>query len=344
MPSYKKTPDTMRECVGPECGGCSSGNCYAKGGETGVHAPLSKGSGMSSAGAGARTGWRATRGEAVSEKARDAMKVHTKNEHHRVLGEMKSMPKPKLYAEGGAVDSWTKREDNEKGVHHKYLNKEGESAAGKHVRGGINSPAHDEGYSVRSAKREHEKVLGEMRGMKKPNLYAEGGSVGSGKNRQNFEKGVNHDYSHREPGVSVAGKLARAGEWTSPNHVERAKSIHKDKLKEMKSMPKPNLYADGGEVHDDIPEPDPKNAKDMQKGATSGGTSSSEAWKNLKSGLGFSEGGEIDADGDYDGDTEMDSELKQVMGDEFMSAIERKDKKAIMSTLEAIVLSCRGMK
>jgi hypothetical protein len=41
------------------------------------------------------------------------------------------------------------------------------------------------------------------------------------------------------------------------------------------------------------PEAPPQNAKDMQKGATSGATSPSESWTNLKSGLGFDQGGTV---------------------------------------------------
>lgn len=103
MPAYKKMPDAMRECSGPECGGCSSGSCYAKGGEVkGVHKPyeakVGGGKGQSYAGDQARWG-QATAGLKSSERHHDK----AKEEHHRVLGEMKSMKKPNLYAEGGEV-------------------------------------------------------------------------------------------------------------------------------------------------------------------------------------------------------------------------------------------------
>jgi hypothetical protein len=268
MPAYKKMPDSMRECIGPECGGCSSGNCYASGGgvgddefepretfpadhpekhQKGVHETVRFGDkGISPAGHDSRLG------------------LDAKPEHRRVLGEMKLMKKPKLYAEGGAVDSWTKREDNERGVHGSP-SRGGTSVAGSAVRR-ANVVPEDKEDSLGAAKIRHQKVLGEMRGMKKPHLYAQ-----------------------------------------------------------------------GGQVQDDIPEPDPKNATAMQKGATSGGTSGSDAWSNLKSGLGFAEGGEV-----ADGEPEMEDELKHAMGGEFMDALERKDRKGIMSSLEAIVLSCRG--
>ncbi len=52
-------------------------------------------------------------------------------------------------------------------------------------------------------------------------------------------------------------------------------------------------FAGGGQVKDDVPEPNKKNASAVQKGAESGGPSASEAWSNLKSGLGLAKGGEV---------------------------------------------------
>lgn len=63
--------------------------------------------------------------------------------------------------------------------------------------------------------------------------------------------------------------------------------------------PEPTKMADGGRLKptkDDIPEPNKKAASDMQKGAMSGGPSASQAWGNLKSGLGFAEGGQVGTD------------------------------------------------
>jgi hypothetical protein len=79
------------------------------------------------------------------------------------------------YAEGGSVDSWTKREDNEKGVHRASVRGPGVSEAGAALH-----PAFSVGEDLdkSAAKRKHMKVLGEMKAMKKPNLYAEGGMVG----------------------------------------------------------------------------------------------------------------------------------------------------------------------
>jgi hypothetical protein len=92
---------------------------------------------------------------------------------------------PQCYAEGGSVDSWTKRSDNEKGIHKQSLasHNPGVSQAGTHLRVSSGEP-NDRVYSgfkedsLHQAVRGHKKVLGEMRSMKKPNLYAEGGRVG----------------------------------------------------------------------------------------------------------------------------------------------------------------------
>ena len=71
-------------------------------------------------------------------------------------------------SEGGSVDSWTKREDNEKGINRNAaLPEEGISAAGSQVRWG----------NVDSAKSSHKRVLSEMKSMPKPNLMASGGRV-----------------------------------------------------------------------------------------------------------------------------------------------------------------------
>ena len=77
-------------------------------------------------------------------------------------------------AEGGAVDSWTKREDNEKGINKPahVTGQPGRSEAGEALH-----PAVSEDVDKDVTKRKHIKVLGEMRSMKKPQLYSEGGML-----------------------------------------------------------------------------------------------------------------------------------------------------------------------
>ena len=202
------------------------------------------------------------------------------------------------FAEGGEVDSRTKREDNERGVHATTNGPGTGSRAGTYARSAQSfTPEQDKGFNSEGAKREHHRVLGEMRSMKKPHLYAEGGEVDEddndgGLDKNHYVKGVHTPFAGQ--GRSQLGAASR-GHWShgSPErNKEKALREHKKVSSEMASMKKPNLYAEGGEVSD--------------------------------------------------GEPEMEDELKQVMGDELMGALERKDRKAIMSTLEAIVLSCRG--
>ncbi len=65
-------------------------------------------------------------------------------------------------------------------------------------------------------------------------------------------------------------------------------------LKNLRSKKKPELYAQGGGV-DDVPEPDPKKAKEMEAGATQSGWQPEQWGKNLKEGLGLSAGGKVNS-------------------------------------------------
>jgi hypothetical protein len=212
MPDHKKKPASMAECIGPSCQGCSSGNCYAAGGvvgqrderkgfpsskkgpegyskyqeqaqnQKGVHTPRSGvtnfpgGQGTSRAGDLTKDRYA---GKPTFESGSDHP---AKEEHRRVLGEMKSQPKPNLYAEGGSVGSWTKREDNEKGVHRPFVR--GVSMMGMHNRAALGEEdAEDKESSVGAAKIEARRNLKNTKAMPKPNLYAEGGEVSEGEDQ-----------------------------------------------------------------------------------------------------------------------------------------------------------------
>jgi hypothetical protein len=69
-------------------------------------------------------------------------------------------------------------------------------------------------------------------------------------------------------------------------------------LREYKRMPKPKLYADGGEVHNTPEHPDAEQDKEL-----------------------------------------IDEELHNHMGEELMAAFDAKDKKRMMESIEAIVMS-----
>ena len=82
--------------------------------------------------------------------------------------------------------------------------------------------------------------------------------------------------------------------------AEKAKDTHRKTLSEMQHMKKPNLYAEGGEV-------------------------------------GIKESPHEESEHDEAG---MDEELHHAIGGEFMDALEKKDKKGIMSALTAAVMQC----
>lgn len=151
--------------------------------------------------------------------------------------------------------------------------------------------------------------------------YAGGGEVsdnnlyGSGSHRRD-EKGVHNEshYPGAKQGTSVAGNALRRG------RTALAQFGHEDKLAELKALPKPKLQglAKGGKVYEVGP------MKDTRQPSKEAMTA-------------YDEGGDVDADGDYDGD--MDNEILDQCCDELLSAFEKKDKKEILESLKAIILS-----
>ena len=103
----------MGNCPGPHCPGCSAPNCAVKGG-----------------------------GEAPA------------------------------YAEGGMTET-----GYEKGINRGRKLEKGVSYAGAHQRGQVFADSSDKSENEGYAKEQHKKVLGEMKSMKKPNLYADGGQI-----------------------------------------------------------------------------------------------------------------------------------------------------------------------
>ena len=175
MPQFMTKPKAR--CPGASCPGCSSADCYATGGgvsedrhqyERGVNQPLTENSGTSQ-----------TRSPYTPD-LKEAGKEWAKKKHEKVLSELKMMPKPKLYAEGGSVSSATKREDNEKGVHQPLWNHEpGVSAMGRHVRAAAGtSDEFDKADSYGAAKKSLNRTHAEARTMPKPQgHFAIGGEV-----------------------------------------------------------------------------------------------------------------------------------------------------------------------
>jgi hypothetical protein len=135
----------------------------------------------------------------------------------------------------------------------------------------------------------------ECPGCSSANCYAEGGNVHSGNQRENNEKGVNKSFSGESSGTSLGGLASRTGGDTGKR---LAKYEHRKTLGELKAMPKPKLYAEGGEVHNTPEHPDAEQDKEL-----------------------------------------IDDELHNMMGEEVMAAFDSKDKKRMMESIEAIVMS-----
>ncbi|CAM6005205.1 unnamed protein product [Sphagnum balticum] len=91
-------------------------------------------------------------------------------------------------------------------------------------------------------------------------MLSEGGDVSDGKQRQDNERGINKPaFDTYHQGTSQAGRDAKYG----GSYMQAvAKGKHSKTLEEMRSMKKPNLYADGGEVDLDQNAREHKNSED----------------------------------------------------------------------------------
>ncbi len=131
------------ECVGSECKGCSSDNCYAEGGavgttrfdnEKGVHRDLGTVGGqpgMSAAGYSVR----------AQKEGRYKQFEHPdpKQTHKRTLEDLQTMKKPNLYAEGGEV---TTEPDNLDQVGKEDMDDELHDMLGSEILGAIEAKDH----------------------------------------------------------------------------------------------------------------------------------------------------------------------------------------------------------
>ena len=146
----------------------------------------------------------------------------------------------------------------------KCMDKGGELKNRDHMERGVNRSVVENGGMSKSrplgphkdwvdqSKDRHRAVISELQSMRKPKLYAEGGRVDSGKQRHDNEKGV-----HKELGRGIMGKgQSVAGRLIGTAGEGMAKTLHEEKLKEMREMPKPKLMAEGGEVEDGEPQTD----------------------------------------------------------------------------------------
>lgn len=79
--------------------------------------------------------------------------------------------------------------------------------------------------------------------------YAEGGRIGSGKQRHDFEKGVNKSLEETDdPKYGSWQRRSQAGDDVSDEKVQRAKDSHHRVLGQQLSMKKPSLYSEGGMI------------------------------------------------------------------------------------------------
>ena len=177
-----------------------------------------------------------------------------KLEHGRVLGEIRDMKDKDRsgmgYADGGRVkgvqDPYNKWHITEPGS---TGESGGVSIAGHSLRTGGE-------WGKEGAKEDHRRGIREIKEMGKRDRtnLAEGGYVYSGKQRSDNEQGVHpHDIGPhaRTKTSSYAGnQVGWANRDNDPKQIENAKKEHGRVLGEMRSMKKPSLYADGGEVED----------------------------------------------------------------------------------------------
>lgn len=191
---------------------------------------------------------------------------------------------PACYAGGGEIKGVHSGE-TEQGASKKEMGMSNAGVFARHAK----DPGSVGEKSKELAVKEHHKVLGEMKLMPKPKLYASGGEV-KGINKPSAQgKGISEAGAKLNPAFSIGGK-----KWDTEN----AKDEHRKTLSEMKSMKKPNLYAQGGEVHNTPEHPDAEQDKEL-----------------------------------------IDDELHNHMGEELMAAFDSKDKKRMMESIEAIVMS-----
>jgi len=142
------------------------------------------------------------------------------------------------YSEGGRITSDTRRSDNEKGVHQRNHQGPGSSYAGSLSRSAVkgNTSFSKEELNDES-KKEHHKVLGEMRSMKKPHgNYDEGGEV--------YASMDSDEDPYKEPMTEMSNEDME--DLNTPKHSELFDRISSATRKHL-----PEMEAEGGEVHGD---------------------------------------------------------------------------------------------
>ncbi len=179
------------------------------------------------------SGYTTAKGRSVAgEYVREGSTGSAKEMHQKTLTELKRMKNPKLEKATG----------HEKGINkpvHSKVKDPVKSTAGMSEAGAAarekaagSSKAYAD-YANSYAKNKHKQILSEMKEMPKPKLEKATG----------HEKGV-HQPMKLRPGVSRAGSMARIGHQATKNNDKaygESKEMHREKLDELKSMPKPKL-------------------------------------------------------------------------------------------------------
>lgn len=213
----------------------------------------------------------------------------------------------------------------------------------------------------------------ECPGCDSPECMAEGGAVGSGKQRKDFERGVHRPamadaQEDEDQGQSPAGSAARGMKelpmWRT-KFKRNASDEHRRVMEEQSDMPKPKLMAEGGMLDANArkhiaaknfagpdrsyPIEDQAHARNALARVAQHGSPALQAEVRRKvhakyPGIGEDAHGGMMADGgmpdemDIDADP-IDDELSGMLGEELCQAFESKDKKRIMEAVEAAVLS-----
>ena len=225
MPQLMPKP---KMCPGADCPGCSSANCYASGGEIkGVNKANPFNPSESEAGSKLR------QSQSKHTLFPETKKREAKELHKQTLGELKMMPKPKLYARGGEVAA-DEDAPHIKGVHKSFLakNDAGMSESGLRLRQGKDE----------EAKEFHKQTLSDMKSMPKPKLMAEGGKVGSGSRFKHLEHSLAHEKGIHDPAALAAsigrkkygaegmGKLSHHEHMAEGGEAEHEHEDHDDEL------------------------------------------------------------------------------------------------------------------
>lgn len=172
-----------------------------------------------------------------------------------------------------------------------------------------------------------------------PTCMSKGGSVAQDEDALEV-KGVHAGVPTRDTAgtdkayaTSWAGHAIKANPGRS-SELKTPKEEHRRVLGEMRGMKKPHgNYADGGQVQADPQGSQPLVSKEDADKFKQGLDHGPDAWGNLKKAVGYADGGDVE------GDKGMDDEIHSALGSELLDAFERKDSKAIMSGIEAVVLS-----